>query len=81
MPTPRPPAHKRQIPAAQFSDANGQALLLARYRSALAIMAGAFGLYLHGAATLPNPNMDDVENLEEFTAMIRGFGLPAVGFE
>jgi hypothetical protein len=76
---PRPPAHKRGIPAAQFSQS--QAMIRTRYNESIVIMAGAFGLYLHGAATLPNPSMGDVENVEAFTAMIRGFGLPAVGFE
>lgn len=80
-PVPRPPAQKRAIPAAQFSDEKGQAFILARYHQLLARMAGAFGLYLHGAATLPHPSIDDLTNIEEFTAMIRGFGLPSVGFE
>jgi hypothetical protein len=79
LPVPRPPAHKREIPAAQFSQS--QAIIRTRYNESIVIMAGAFGLYLHGAATLPNPSMGDVENVEAFTAMIRGFGLPAVGFE
>ncbi len=78
---PRPPAQKRAKPAAQFSDETGQAYILARYHQLLASMAGAFGLYLHGAATLPHPSIDDLTNIEEFTAMIRGFGLPSVGFE
>jgi hypothetical protein len=79
VPVPRPHAHKRAIPAAQFSQS--QAIIRTRYNESIVIMAGAFGLYLHGAATLPNPSMGDVENVEAFTAMIRGFGLPAVGFE
>jgi hypothetical protein len=79
LPVPRPPAHKREIPAAQFSQS--QAVIRTRYNESIVIMAGAFGLYLHGAATLPNPSMGDVENVEAFTAMIRGFGLPAVGFD
>jgi hypothetical protein len=79
LPVPRPPAPKREIPAAQFSQS--QAIIRTRYNESIVIMAGAFGLYLHGAATLPNPSMGDIENVEAFTAMIRGFGLPAVGFE
>jgi hypothetical protein len=79
MAVPRPPAHKRANPAAQFSQS--QAIIRTRYNESIVIMAGAFGLYLHGAATLPNPSMGDVDNVEAFTAMIRGFGLPAVGFE
>jgi hypothetical protein len=79
VPVPRPPADKREIPAAQFSES--KAIIRTRYNESIVIMAGAFGLYLHGAATLPNPSMGDVENVEAFTAMIRGFGLPAVGFD
>jgi hypothetical protein len=79
VPVPRPLAHKREIPAAQFSES--KAIIRTRYNESIVIMAGAFGLYLHGAATLPNSSMGDVENVEAFTAMIRGFGLPAVGFD
>ncbi len=81
LPIPRPPAQQRAKPVAQFSDEQGQARILARYHQLLASMAGAFGLYLHGAATLPQPSIDDLTNIEEFTAMIRGFGLPSVGFD
>ncbi len=77
----RPPreAQKRRVPIPNVPDVDANTL--ARYESALRVLAGAVGLYLHGASTLARPCVGDVENVEEMIAMIRGFGLPSVGFD
>ena len=80
-PAPRSPGEtqKRLVPMPDVPDVNDYTR--SRYERALNVLAGAVGLYLHGASTLARPSVGDVENLEEMIAMIRGFGLPSVGFD
>jgi hypothetical protein len=69
---------KRPVPHADTSDT--ALAIRTRYERALADVAGAVGLYLHGAATLANPSMGDVDNVCEVAHTIRQFALPSVGF-
>jgi hypothetical protein len=69
---------EREIPLPDISETT--ATIRAQYALALAEAAGAIGLYLHGAASLPNPSLADVENLRDVIGMVRSFALDSVGF-
>jgi hypothetical protein len=71
------PPPPRPVPAPQLDREREAVRVL--YMQAVADVAGAVGLYLHGAATLEHPSMSDIQNVRDVADSIRQFALGTVG--